>query len=138
MPNLSNLSNLSIPRLQNADRGLLTHNAALKNNELCGITIDPDNSLRLNAKSIEDLTSQLAALRFLNPNKELKIRGNCKTEAVEVSYYLHTNNLTIFNMFINNHHYKTTKFLTANHFTEYVASCFQSEADDSLLQQVQD
>jgi hypothetical protein len=130
------MSNLSTPRLQNSDRGLLSHNTALQNNELCGITVNPDNSLQNNANSIEDLVKHLTTLRFLNPNKDLRIRGKCKTDAGTVTYYIHSNNLTIFSMIIANHHYANTNFTKSLHFNEYVASCIQSEADDSLLNEL--
>lgn len=125
------------PRLQNSDRGLLSNNTSLKNNELCGITVNPDNSMQLNCSSTEDFIKQFSALRFLNPTKELKLRGTIKVDGISVTYYIHSRNLTIYSMIISYHHYATTNFADKLQFNNYLASCLQSEADDALLHQLE-
>lgn len=90
---------------------------------------DSSNTLDFGTIATESFILDYNRLRFLNANKELKLRGIFLTKGYRLQFYIRSKNLLVYPFLLQNMDYTLRDIPDIIHFNNYLRSCVETEVD---------
>ena len=90
---------------------------------------DSSNTLDFGTIATESFILDYNRLRFLNANKELKLRGRFLTNGYRLQFYIRSKNLLVYPFLLQNMDYTLRDIPDIIHFNNYLRSCVETEVD---------
>ena len=90
---------------------------------------DSSNTLDFGTIATESFILDYNRLRFLNANKELKLRGIFLTNGYRLQFYIRSKNLLVYPFLLQNMDYTLRDIPDIIHFNNYLRSCVETEVD---------
>lgn len=90
---------------------------------------DSSNTLDFGTIATESFILDYNRLRFLNANKELKLRGIFLTNGYRLQFYIRSKNLRVYPFLLQNMDYTLRDIPDIIHFNNYLRSCVETEVD---------